>query len=191
MSLRATRWAFMLTPKTAAAKLCAIWLSDNGADDGSGRVELDQIAGWCCLSVEATLAAFQELNRNQGVGWQLEDSSVLFQLPKAAWEEIINEVDPRTFLEASLYVMTGKHGVKIGVSRYVKARVVSLQMAMLDDTITLRWAYTTTEPRAFKAERLAHQLLADKRSSRLSAEWFTVEVQEAIDAATTALKQVG
>jgi hypothetical protein len=88
MTVRATSWAFGLQPKTAAAKLCAIWLSNNERGEGTGLVELERLAKWCCLSLAATSNALHELKEEHGVQLvqEINGKSVRFQLPPEAYE---------------------------------------------------------------------------------------------------------
>jgi hypothetical protein len=187
MTMFGTSWGLSLDRVTPVAKLVAIRLGDACDQDAQGATSLAALAAWCGASKSNTLAALAQLQRRHDVIWRLDGDRVEYQLPSGALPERLSRNPLRHEGKLTIYVMSGRHGVKVGITSKLVERVYSLRNAMLDDTIRSEWSRSAPTSVIRRAERRAHASLAAKL---VRNEWFSATVAEAIRAAEDALDEM-
>jgi hypothetical protein len=188
MTMFGHSWGLNLVGVTPVAKLIAIYIGDSCNQDAQGRASISDLASWCGVKPRLVLGALAVLERRCGVIWRLVDAdAVEYQLPGDALPPKRDRNQQRHEGKLTLYVMTGRHGVKVGITTNLQERVYSLRNAMLDDTVTAKWSATAPTSIVRRAEMRAH---ASLKAKLIRNEWFTASVDEAIAAASEALRRM-
>lgn len=187
MTMFGAAWGLSLVGIGPLQKLVAIRLGDGCDVDGSGKTDLADLIEWCGTSQSELVQALNAL-ASSGVTWRrLDDGRIQYQLPEASQPKRNASSVPDTS-RSFIYVVRGRIGIKVGITKSVAQRLDNLRVATLDDSITLVWSVTVPTRSVRKVERRAHEILASKL---LRNEWFAAEEAQAIAAVQAALKENG
>lgn len=185
MTMYGASWGLNLVGVTPLAKLVAVRLGDGCDVTGYGGTSLRALAEWCCAEVVEVRGALDLLASRAGVQFNVGDDLIEYYLPAEA-QPTRRENLPGPEGTMTLYVMTGRAGVKVGITTEIHQRVAGIRLATLDDSIQAVWTDKAPASVIRKAERLAHLALSSKLYRN---EWFTCTEQEAIEACRNAIAE--
>lgn len=189
MTIIGMSWGLRLSDLTPLAKLVAVRLGDGCSVDGTGSENLAGLAAWCCADQASVIEALTILQSGvEGFSWQIDESQgwLIYQLPDDARPQPRRAQENVFEAAGTLYIVRGRMGRKIGITRNMTNRLEGLRSATLDETITLEWSSSAPMSVVRRGERLAHELLA---ANLLRNEWFAVSLDQAKAAAHTALQR--
>lgn len=187
MTIFGALWGHGLSAVTPLAKLVAIRLGDGCNTEAIGTTHMDDLVDWCCAPSTEITDALNLLATYHYVTWSATaDGDLTYQLPAAAWP---NRVRDRGSIErtGTIYIIRGRLGLKVGITKSLPRRLETLGVATLDDGLKVEWSIDLRMDIVRQAERRAHQKLAAKL---VRNEWFDVSIEEAKTAVTTAIEEV-
>jgi hypothetical protein len=185
MTMFGASWGLKLFSVTPVAKLVAIRLGDGCNVDATGKTDLADLIEWCCASREEVLDGLRLLAEKEGIEWSEANGTLGYALPPAARPP---RHEPRVPVEGAytIYIIRGRLGRKIGITKSLAQRVEGLRIAGLDDSVACEWSFDGPASFIRRAERLAHQKLAAKL---IRNEWFDISTEEARAAVEAAIVQ--
>jgi hypothetical protein len=184
MTMFGLSWGLRLERLDPVSKLVAIRLGDGCDTYGRGNADIQDLIEWCCADRKEIFAALQVLAFKENVAWSANsDGGITYSLPPQA-RPMERERPAQDNSQSAIYIMRGRLGRKIGISKNVAVRLDGVRLATLDDGIALEWHIEERTPVIRKAERIAHIALAEHL---VRNEWFSVSLEDAMKAVTMAV----
>lgn len=185
MTIYGASWGMGLQVDNPLAKLLAIALGDCCDAEGGGCSKLIALAQWCGTSEKELLSALTILKMSEDVHWGQYGDEIQYRLPTGALAKRPSSTASPGLL--TLYVISGRVGVKVGITGSLEQRVDGLRVSLIDDTVTAVWSAEDFAPLIRRAEMRAHSKLA---ANRIRYEWFNCTAEQAIAAAKAALEEI-
>ncbi len=174
MSMEGLSWGLRLRCPNSAARLVALRLGDQYPPDTVGRMDMDDLAEWCCLSLDEVEAAVEYLVATVGLVVRDADDgdTPIFILPFSTPPEVprVKHVGKLT-----IYVATSGIGTKVGITAgTVQGRMRDLSFATVRP-VTAVWSQRGPAPQIRKIEQQVKERLA---AHKIAGEWFNVTPDE-------------